>query len=97
MTGRPLRFRSKKQAAVYIHRRRLVARLLEERPWCEIQWGPRCQGRAVDVDEKLSRAAGGSLLDESNLQTVCRWCHEMKHTHPAEAVERGFTIQRRTA
>lgn len=95
--GRPLRFRSKKQAAVYIHRRRLVAALLEEQPWCQIRWDDRCEGKADQVDERLARSAGGSILDPANCQTCCGHCHRMKHANPAEAVARGFTIQRRTA
>lgn len=95
--GRPLRFRSKKQAAVYIARRRLVASLLEQNPWCQIRWDENCEGRADQVDEKLARSQGGSILDADNCQTCCGYCHRMKHLHPKEAVERGFTIQRRSA
>jgi hypothetical protein len=92
-----VRARSAKQARAYVQRRRLVADLLERRPWCEIRWDARCQGRAVDVDEIRGRGVGGDFLDESNCQTTCRYCHDMKHAHPAEAVRRGVTIQRRTA
>lgn len=95
-TGR-LPARSRKQVALYVLRRRLVARILEERPWCELRWDATCEGRSVDVDERLSRAQGGSVLDEANLQAACRRCHTLKHLHPAEAVRRGFTIQRRNA
>lgn len=92
----PLRSRSQKMTALYIHRRKLVASLLAERPWCEIRWDDRCEGRAVDVDEILSRAQGGSILDVANLQTCCRHCHSQKHYNPAEAVARGVTVQRRS-
>lgn len=92
-----MRARSKKQVAVYIARRKLVASLLKEQPWCAIRWDEHCEGRATEVDERLSRAAGGSILDPANCQVTCRSCHQAKHANPREAVERGFTIQRRSA
>lgn len=92
-----MRTRSKKQVAVYIARRKLVAALLEEQPWCSIRWDSNCEGRAVEVDERLARSAGGSILDPANCQVTCRHCHQRKHANPAEAVARGFTIQRRSA
>lgn len=88
-------FRSKKTTATYVQRRKLVARLLDDRPFCEIQWDDDCEGMAVDVDELLGRGVGGDFLDETNCQTTCRYCHRKKHDNPAEAVRRGFTIQRR--
>lgn len=91
-TGR-LRPRSKKTAAKYVERRKIVAALLEAFPWCQLAWDSGCEGRAVDVDEIRSRAAGGSILDENNLQTACRHCHRMKHEHPAEAHARGLTLR----
>lgn len=84
-----LKARSKKTALVYEERRPLVASLLETRPWCEIRWDDGCQGRAVDVDEIKPRGRGGSILDPSNLQTACRYCHDRKHAEPEEAVARG--------
>ncbi len=86
-TGR-LRPRSKKTAGKYRIRRVLVAELLEQRPWCEIRWDDRCQGRAVDVDEILSRGRGGDYCDPDNCQTTCRACHDAKHNFPLEAVRR---------
>lgn len=92
-----MRARSKKQVAIYIARRKLVAGLLAENPWCQIRWDDGCEGAATEVDERLSRAAGGSILDPANCQTTCRHCHQQKHLHPSEAVARGFTVQRRSA
>lgn len=92
---RPLRGRSPKQEALYVLRRKLVREFLHERPWCEIRWDDRCEGRSVDVDEVLARGQGGSILDETNLQATCRPCHRAKHANPTEAVARGVTIQRR--
>jgi len=82
---------------LYVERRRLVADLLAGRPWCELRWDARCTLRAVDVDERLSRAQGGSITDPDNCQTACRACHEAKHANPGEAVARGFTVQRRAS
>lgn len=89
-----LRARSPKTARLYVQRRRLVADLLAARPSCEIRWDDRCTSRAVDCDEILGRAQGGSILDPANIQTACRACHEAKHAHPTEAVRRGLTVTR---
>lgn len=94
MKRTPIRRRSPKMSALYVLRRQLVAELLESRPWCEIRWDNGCEGRAVDVDEVLSRAQGGSITDERNLQTACRHCHRQKHLNPAEAVRRGYSLMR---
>ena len=92
-----MRARSRKQATRYVQRRKLVAGLLQERPWCELRWDSGCQQRAVDVDERLGRGVGGDFLDPDNCQTCCRHCHDRKHANPEEAVRRGFTIQRKSA
>lgn len=84
-----MRGRSKKMARLYVRRSALVEDLLSERPWCEIRWDEGCTGRAVDVDEVLSRGRGGDFLDLKNCQTTCRHCHDKKHTEPAEALARG--------
>jgi 5-methylcytosine-specific restriction protein A len=73
---------------VYRQRRRLVARLLDERPVCQ-----RCgRARSVDVHELKSRARGGSILDESNCVALCRACHDFVTTHPADAEAEGFLL-----
>jgi 5-methylcytosine-specific restriction endonuclease McrA len=87
----PLKFRSKKQASAYVLRREFVKGLLEEFPWCQIRWDSGCEGRATEVDEIKSRAAGGSILDRANCQTTCHHCHRQKHLNPVEAHARGFT------
>lgn len=86
--GGPLRQRSLKTAARYVERRRLVADLLATRPWCELRL-PGCTGRAQCVDERTSRARGGSILDESNLQAACFACNGRKEDEPAEALRLG--------
>lgn len=91
--GRPLRFRSKKQAAVYIARRRLVAALLEERPTCE-----RCQAaRSTECHELLSRARGGSILDPENIACLCHDCHAWITTNPKDATAQGWLRSRWSA
>lgn len=89
---RPQSDRRKAEAPL---RRAFVVEVLTERPWCEIRWDDGCTGRAVDVDELLSRAQGGSILDPDNVQTACRYCHDRKHAHPDEAAARGLTVRRR--
>lgn len=81
-----MRFRSRKQEALYRQRRTLVARLLTERPVCE-----RCfSARSTDVHELLSRARGGSILEEDNLACLCRPCHSWVTTNPAAATAEGW-------
>lgn len=67
-------------------RRTLVARLLRERPVCEVQ--ALCRGaRAVDVHERLKRSRGGSILDpvQAHMVTACRTCHDWTEREPAAA------------
>lgn len=96
-----MRQRSKKTAKKYIERRKLVARLLEERPWCErcpkgitkfpegdmILEMPR---RSTVIHERLTRARGGDILDETNCVALCQDCHLEIHAHPAQATEDGW-------
>lgn len=88
-----MRARSKKQAALYVTRRKLVAEFLMERPVCE-----RCQqARSDDVHELLSRARGGSISDESNLAALCRPCHREVTENPAQAALDGWVRSRWSA
>lgn len=89
-----MRPRSRKRNRDMVARRALVARILTDRPWCELRWDSGCEGRAVDVDEIVGRGVGGSFLDEANCQTACRHCHRRKTESPAEAQRRGLTVQR---
>jgi hypothetical protein len=107
--AKPMRRRSEKTAKVYEKRRELVARLLKERPRCEacpriLAWcsangwmgrRPQCQRDSVDVHEILTRARGGSILDESNLLCVCRTgAHRWIHDHPIAAQAIGLLASR---
>lgn len=41
-----------------------------------------CTFRSSEVHEVLSRARGGSILDESNCLSLCHTCHAWVTTHP---------------
>jgi len=93
-----MRRRSAKKEAEYKLRRPLVARLLQERPWCEA-----CPAFAThdevsvyqrnpshDIHELIRRSQGGSILDEENLMAVCRPCHQRIGNHPQLAFDLGL-------
>lgn len=74
-------------------RRELVRRLLRERPRCEGLWA--CRGaRAVDVHERLKRSRGGKITDpdQAHMVTLCRACHELTESEPAEATRRALLL-----
>ena len=93
-----MRHRSKKKEAEYRLRRPLVARLLEERPFCEAcPVFAEYDGKAtyirlvsVDVHEIVRRSQGGSILDEENLLCVCRDCHRRIGNYPQLAFDLGL-------
>ena len=101
--GGPLR-RSTPIAKVSAKRRRLnrdrakfVADVLARRTVCEgghrivtVDDRHRCDGRPVDVHEVVTRARGGSIVDESNVIALCRACHDWIHTHPLAATTVGL-------
>jgi 5-methylcytosine-specific restriction endonuclease McrA len=93
-----MRYRSKKKEAEYRERRKLVQRVLEERPACEacpifarhdgaISYH---QNRSVDLHELIRRSQGGSILDESNIIAVCRPCHNRIGLNPQLAFDLGL-------
>lgn len=92
MKRSPLRSRSKKRSAEMVERRKLVARLLTERPWCEAGIVGVCWGRAVDVHEILPRSQGGRIIGggDDEYLTLCRPCHSWITDHPREAKEKGW-------
>lgn len=93
-----MRHRSKKKEAEYRLRRPLVARLLEERPWCEAcakfaEYDGHAtykRNRSSDIHEIVRRSQGGSILDEENLMAVCRPCHTRIGNHPQLAFDLGL-------
>jgi hypothetical protein len=74
--------------------------ILERRPVCETcpriagLVDVRCSYDAVDVHEVLARSAGGSITDESNVLTTCRWAHDWIGDHPNEATKLGLRRSR---
>lgn len=89
---KPLKARSKKMENLYKDRREFVAKFLSERPVCEANWDDKCAGQSVDVHEVVPRGVGGKIVSEDLTQfmAVCRYCHIMITTEPAEAHRRGF-------
>jgi len=86
-----IRPRSRKMAALYRDVRvPLVRRLLAERSACEARFSLICTGRSTACHEKLTRARGGSITDETNIICVCHPCHDAIHRNIAEATRRGF-------
>lgn len=96
--GGPLRHRSKKTSAKYVERRKIVERLLKERPFCEA-----CpvfaehdakvayiRRPSQDIHELVRRSQGGSILEEGNLLAVCRPCHTRIGNNPQLAFDLGL-------
>jgi hypothetical protein len=83
-----MRRRSKKKEAEYVIRRKIVERLLSERPYCEA-----CP-KFAKHDGKLTYvrrgSQGGSILEEENLLAVCRACHDRIGRSPQLAFDLGL-------
>lgn len=96
-TGR-LKPRSKKTADQYVERRKVVSKLLGERPHCEAcPIFAQHDGKATyvrrpsqDIHEIIRRSQGGSILEEANLMAVCRPCHRRIGDHPQLAFDLGL-------
>lgn len=54
-----------------------------------------CRGKADQVHHRQRRMPGNSTLD--NALNVCASCHEYAHSHPAEAIEKGWIVSAYTA
>ncbi len=93
-----MRHRSKKKQAEYVERRKVVAKMLSQYPWCQAcPIFAKHDGLAVynqqpsrDVHEIVRRSQGGSILDESNLLAVCRPCHTRIGNYPELAFNLGL-------
>ena len=93
-----MRYRSKKKEEEYKIRRPLVARLLNEKPWCEAcpkfaehdKVSTYNRNKSSDVHEIVRRSQGGSILEESNLMCVCRPCHMRIGNDPQLAFDLGL-------
>ena len=79
--------RSKRMAAIYVKRRKLVAELMADNPPCVY---PGCDQLGVDPHEPLTRARGGSILDPANVVPICRPHHDWCDAHPIEAEALGL-------
>ncbi len=53
-----------------------------------------CTLNATEVHEVLSRARGGSILDEENCLILCHTCHAWVTTHPRLATMAGLLQSR---
>ena len=82
---------SDKRAKINRARAVLVKRLLDERPICEAQISG-CTQLSTDCHEILTRARGGSILDEENIVCLCRSCHSFITENPAWSAEHGFML-----
>lgn len=94
-----MRHRSKKKEQEYRIRRPLVARLLQEKPFCEAcpvfaEYDNKVtyiRNRSVDIHEIVRRSQGGSILDEKNLLSVCRQCHNRIGNYPQLSFDLGLS------
>lgn len=95
-----LRNRSNAKARQMADRRRLVARLLDQSPWCEVgpvihQVDPAwpCTRRAEGLHELRKRSAGGSLTNLDNLRRACNRCNCWVEDHPVTARRLGLVVR----
>ena len=86
-----IRQRSKKLQRLQPQRRKLVAEVLEERPFCEFA-EPRHPSQVVH--EVVMRSHGGSITDPDNCKALCHFHHRWVHDHPAESQELGWLKRR---
>lgn len=93
-----MRYRSAKKEKEYVERRKLVVRLLEEKPWCEAcpvfaehdEKKMYKRNQSSDLHELKRRSQGGSILDEDNIICVCRPCHTRIGNYPQLAFDLGL-------
>ena len=93
-----IRKRSKKMSDIYVERRKLVEKVLKERPLCEACRVFAAHDEKVsfnhhlsrDLHEIVRRSQGGSILDEDNVLAVCRPCHTRIGNYPQLAFDLGL-------
>jgi hypothetical protein len=83
---------SKKRQTLNVARRLFVRRILEDRPQCEAQIPRICSHWSTDVHEIMTRARGGSIIDDFNVLALCRRCHTFITENPSFSQEHGFTV-----
>lgn len=79
---------SRKRAVLLRLYARKRVEFLTEQPWCL-----RCGGAATEVHHRAGRS-GALLLDDSKWAAMCHGCHMYATEHPAEAIERGWSLPR---
>lgn len=91
MRKSPIRPVSKRRAAQNRERRKIAQ---EYRDAAEggVVLCVMCGRPARDLDEKLSRARGGSPTDRANIQPLCAICHHLKTVNPAWAEAEGWSL-----
>jgi hypothetical protein len=56
-----------------------------------------CTWQASEVHELLSRARGGSIVEDANVASLCHWCHGWVTTEPRLATMAGLQRSRWSA
>jgi len=85
-------------AAKYVERRKLVSRLLKERPVCEAHLPQICTTKPEHIHEIKTRGRGGNILPghgpnpDANFKAVCPPCHQYITEHPKEAHALGLVV-----
>ncbi len=57
----------------------------------------RCTWKATEVHELLSRARGGSIVEDANVASLCHWCHGWVTENPRLATMAGLQRSRWSA
>ena len=56
-----------------------------------------CTWKSTEVHELLSRARGGSIVEDDNVVALCHWCHRWVTTEPRLATMAGLQRSRWSA
>jgi hypothetical protein len=96
--GGKINHRSEKMKKTYDERRPFVEKILSENPYCQAcavfaaydKKVTFVQNKSVDVHELIRRSQGGSILDENNVISVCRPCHQRIGNNPKLAFDLGL-------
>lgn len=87
----PLRSRSSKQSKKDALYAILRTAYLKEHGMCEAHLAG-CGTHATDIHHKAGR--GVYYLDSTTYMAVCRQCHQWIETHPVQAKQKGFSVER---
>jgi hypothetical protein len=80
---------SRKRARQMRQRKAMVAALYPEDPPC---FRPGCPSMADDIHEPLTRARGGSIVDQENQVPLCRPCHDEVTFAPESTLAWAYEI-----